>query len=318
MEVKNCYKALMGVLVCSVSLAGCASSDNLAPVVNLTPQGQQVVAAKQAPLPVTKTSYPKVQALPAVSSASSSADDATINAPAYTKKTYTVQKGDTLYSIAFLAGMDYGELAALNHIKPPYILSIGQVLQLAGNSEVAPTPPSSQTEPAASFKTIFWSPKKKAVEAAPSQTVSETTTKPTFRWRPSPKPTETLPNHATWQWPIKGRVISGYSTVPGGNRGLNIAGSYGAPIKAAAAGQVVYSGNGIRGYGNIIILKNTRHFLSAYAFNANNLVHDGEWVKQGQVIATMGRNLAGQVMLHFEIRFYGKAIDPMRYLPRDK
>jgi lipoprotein NlpD len=290
----------------------------MAPVESLTPQGKQVVDEQQAlPMADQAQSVPAIQTIhseePVVQSIKpgmpdsqpiqSIKDDESINAPAYTKSTYTVKKGDTLYSIAFLAGMDYEDLAKLNHIAAPYILSIGQVLKLI---------PEKQRLKAASFKTVFWSPKKKAAEKAETGTLK--TSKPAFRWRPQKE--ESLPDHATWQWPIKGKVISGFSLAPGGNRGIDIASYYGAAVKASAAGQVVYSGNGIRGYGNIIIVKNTRHFLSAYAYNATNLVRDGQWVKQGQTIATMGRNLAGEVMLHFEVRFYGKAVDPMRYLPK--
>lgn len=290
------------------SLTACANSKTLAPVESLTPQGNYTPSLGSSSPAATD-----VQPLPVQSSQQKEApvENQSLNAPAYTAKTYTVKKGDTLYSIAFLAGMDYEELAAINHISAPYTLSIGQVLQLQNNAS-ASSAPSNNTE-AASFKTIFWSPNKQE-QPSVSSSASTEKSKPAFQWRPQKQVAETLPNHATWQWPVQGKVISGFSTASGGNRGLDISGRFGEPIKAAAAGQVVYSGNGIRGYGNIIIIKNTRHFLSAYAFNANNLVHDGQWVKQGQTIATMGKNLAGQTMLHFEIRFYGKAVDPMRYL----
>ena len=244
-----------------------------------------------------------------------------MNLAALKQKNYIVKKSDTLYSIAFLAGMDYEELAAFNHIEAPYTLSIGQVLLLSFDEK--PKQPSVQNSqeslnPDASSQTIFWSSKKNvsqtlAVEpVAKSATKELKTSKPVLSWHPHQK--ESLPNQTSWQWPVKGRVIEGFSLTPEGNRGINVGGSEGAPIKASAAGEVVYSGNGIHGYGNIIIVKNTRHFLSAYAYNDSNLVQQGQWVEQGQDIATMGHDLTGAAMLHFEIRYYGKAVDPMRYL----
>jgi len=307
-----------------LSLSACMSATEMAPVESLTPQSKQVVADANQPAmdsapmrqPAIQTIQPFKQSITQQASVTEATDPQdeviqTIDAPSYTKKTYIVKKGDTLYSIAFLSGMDYEALAALNHMSAPYTLSIGQVLKLSKNKTTT-----AQATKAASTQTIFWKPKQHQ-QVAPIKKTATPTAKTSFSWRPKKLVQKSirLPNRTTWQWPVRGKVIAGFNLKPGGNRGLNIAGCYGKPIKAAASGQVVYSGNGIRGYGNIIIVKNTRHFLSAYAYNAQNLVHDGQWVQQGQTIATMGRNLAGQVMLHFEIRFYGKAIDPMRYLP---
>lgn len=117
-----------------------------------------------------------------------------------------------------------------------------------------------------------------------------------------------------WQWPVQGKVIKTFSSSPLGNKGVDIAGALQCPIYSSAAGEVVYSGNGIRGYGNLLIIKHTDNYLSAYAFNWRNLVKEGDTVKKGQEIATMGRNADGQILLHFEIRYNGKPMDPLNYL----
>ncbi len=128
-------------------------------------------------------------------------------------------------------------------------------------------------------------------------------------------PVKTAPTSiATWQWPAVGKVIQKYSSVLGGNAGINIAGRLGSPVRAALSGEVVYSGDGVRGYGNLIIIKHSRHYLSAYAYNQRLLVNLGQKVHTGQPIGTMGSDAAGQVMLHFEIRYDGRPVDPLRFL----
>lgn len=117
-----------------------------------------------------------------------------------------------------------------------------------------------------------------------------------------------------WVWPVKGHIVQGFKSGYGGNAGIDIAGSKGQPVYAAQPGTVVYSGNGVRGYGNLIIIKNSGQFLSAYAFNQRNNVTIGHRVKQGQRIAWMGTNNAGKAVLHFEIRRAGKPVDPMHFL----
>jgi lipoprotein NlpD len=306
---KNFYRYsvlfFVNLITCFPMIVLAFHSHNLAPIVTLTPHGRTIDQSDSS----------QDQAV----NAEPDQDNQWINPPAYTQATYTVKKGDTLYSIAFLAGMDYEDLAAKNHISAPYTLSIGQVLVLStlDNSQSSQSSQSSESpihQNASDNQTIYWSPKQKEIE------VKAPVTQPFISKQPSvvtPKkiPLDSFPHEATWHWPVKGRVITGFSLGDAGNHGINIAGREGAPIHASCAGQVVYSDNGIPGYGNMIIVKNTKHFLSAYAYNATNLVHTGEWVKQGQVIATMGHSLSGKAMLHFEIRLHGKAVDPMRYLP---
>lgn len=117
-----------------------------------------------------------------------------------------------------------------------------------------------------------------------------------------------------WRWPAEGKVIESFSDVQGGNKGVDIAGSRGQPVFATAAGRVVYSGNALRGYGNLIIIKHNDDYLSAYAHNDTILVRDQQEVQAGQKIATMGSSGTSSVRLHFEIRYKGKSVNPLRYL----
>lgn len=119
---------------------------------------------------------------------------------------------------------------------------------------------------------------------------------------------------AKWRWPVQGLIIKGFSEKSFGNKGIDLGGRLGQPIRAASSGIVVYCGAGIRGYGNLILIKHNQQFLSAYAFNQSNLVKDGMSVRSGQKIATMGRDNSGRVLLHFEIRYNGKPVNPLHYL----
>lgn len=203
--------------------------------------------------------------------------------PAGGSSAYTVQKGDTLYSIAWAFSLDFRDLAAINNLAPPYDIHVGQKLFMSA--------------PAAPRTAIQYYPSYKKV---PHTTVTYTSSVRSSR--------------IYWQWPARGRLVSGFSLAPGGNRGIDITGTLGEPVLAAAAGKVVYSGSGLRGYGNLIIIKHNDNFLSAYAYNKKLLVKEGAFVKTGQQIALMGRNNAGQVMLHFEIRINGKPVNPLGFL----
>ena len=124
------------------------------------------------------------------------------------------------------------------------------------------------------------------------------------------------PSSIKWQWPTNGRIVTGFSSAEGGNKGLDIAGNKGQDVRAAAAGKVVYAGNALQGYGNLIIIKHTDDFLSAYAHNNTIEVDEQDTVKAGQKIATLGSTGTNTNKLHFEIRYKGKSVDPARYLPR--
>lgn len=233
---------------------------------------------------------------------------------------YRVRPGDTLYSIAWQFGLDYRALAQANDLKPPYTIEPGEELTMiaAAGPAAAPSSASVITSATAAPETV--------AKPEPSQTPSTAKIKPratmvSAKSRSKPKniSAKVAPKWSTkpvsgWAWPAKGKIIGSFSTRIGGNQGIDISGKYGEPIKAAASGRVVYSGSGVRGYGNLIIIKHTDSYLSAYAYNKRNLVTDGAWVQRGQTIALMGRNTAGRVMLHFEIRKNGQPVNPLNYL----
>lgn len=220
---------------------------------------------------------------------------------------YTVRKGDTLYSIAFRYGLAFQKLAQWNHISKPFVIYPGQKLSFKApnkkqkaitqsNPGIRLSKSSAQSvkAPVTSTKTPV---KSSAKQAANASAQSKTAT-----------PTR-------WQWPVKGRLISSFNASDPGRKGIDIAGNEGERIRAAAAGKVVYSGNGLRGYGELIIVKHANGYLTAYAHNRKRLVAEGNQVKAGQSIAELGSTEAVRPMLHFEIRINGKPVDPLKYLP---
>lgn len=235
---------------------------------------------------------------------------------------YMVQTGDTLYSIAFRAGMDYRELAKLNNISPPYRIFVGQSLQISNKKYMSirgEQRNSSVQLPKSTSSTVKY----------PSQTQSKLTTankavarnnqtgyvrKQTVKENATTAENTVSSSKVRWAWPVRGPILAGFSNAEHGNKGLDIGGKAGTPIKAAAAGEVVYAGNALRGYGNLVIIRHNDDFLSAYAHNRRLLVKERDTVASGQTIAEMGNTDATSVRLHFEIRFRGKSVDPKRYL----
>ena len=205
----------------------------------------------------------------------------------YSGAVYTVKRGDTLYRISRTTGTSVNDLARLNGISPPYTIEVGQKLKLGG----------SKTASAKSTKKSS----SKTAAVRPSSSV------PQSSWPPV--------GQRCWQWPASGKVILPYSTAEGGNKGIDISAARGTPVYAAGAGKVVYVGNQLRGYGNLIMIKHSEDYITAYAHNDTLLVNNGQSVKAGQKIATMGSTDAASVRLHFQIRYRATAIDPQRYLP---
>lgn len=202
---------------------------------------------------------------------------------------YRVKPHDTLYSIAWTFGLDYRVIAELNHLKKPYHLKVNQSLLLV---ETAHTARQGLGNPVVITKHVSL---------------------PTAHALSPVLPVKPL---QPWIWPTTGHIISAYTpTGSPPNKGIDIAGKKGQSILAVTGGEVVYSGEGIPGYGHLIILKHNTHYLTAYAFNLNNLVKEGQYVKQGQIIAHMGTYHQGVAELHFEIRYNGRPINPMQYLP---
>ncbi|WP_373001301.1 peptidoglycan DD-metalloendopeptidase family protein [Marinobacter sp.] len=233
------------------------------------------------------------------------------NPPVYWGR-HVVQPGETLYSIAWRYGRDYRELGDANGIGPPWNLKAGQVLRLDLRGNVTSGRQTAASRPASSAS-------KTPDRASPPKQKASTAQKPSVTRAPS-KDTPLVSQTQTvarieWRWPHIGTVIAGYSTSGKVNKGVDIAGQAGDAVRAAANGNVVYAGNGLLGYGNLIIVNHNEHYLSAYAHNRKILVQEGEDVKAGQVIAELGSSGAERPMLHFEIRKNGNPVDPLHYLP---
>lgn len=235
---------------------------------------------------------------------------------------YSVREGDTLYAIAFHYGMDPQEIARWNGIGRPYLIYPGQKLRM-----MAP-PPGSEPKVAASgvttagvktarSKTIAAPQEPKpALAGEPARTPQAAS--PGGTAEPGPPKVEPVPAGAdprSWLWPSQGRVLRGYVADNPSRNGLDIAGREGQPVIATAPGEVVYSGNGLIGYGELIIIRHSEDMLSAYAHNRVRLAGEGDRVAAGQKIAEMGRNAASEQILHFEIRVRGKPVNPLNYLP---
>lgn len=271
-------------------------------------------------------------------------DYSQINKGFYKGNTYTVRKGDTMFLIAYISGLDVKELAALNNMKEPYNLSVGQTLKVSnGRTQsvaqpaVAPQPQAPVQQPVSSEPTVTYTPGANGtqygsdgtitgpvkatagglppVNSAPVNQPVQVQNQPVVS-QPIPQDNAPVASTIAWRWPTSGNVVQGFSSSDGGNKGIDIGGSRGQAVNAAAGGRVVYAGNALRGYGNLIIIKHNDDFLSAYAHNDSILVKDQQEVKAGQQIAKMGNTGTNDVKLHFEIRYKGKSVDPTRYLPR--
>lgn len=225
-------------------------------------------------------------------------------------KTHVVIPGDTLFSIAWRYGLKYEDLAKFNRISPPYIIKPSQVirLDLKGADVVRPNSPA----PSRPVKGVGL-----VQRASPPGLPVSSGRKENKTVKPAtPKPVLAQVGAPTWRWPAKGAILSSFQGNNGLNKGIDIAGKLGEPVLAAASGQVVYAGSGLRGYGILLIIKHNETFLSAYAHNERLRVNEGDIVKAGQVIADMGSSGTDRVKLHFEIRRDGTPVDPLRYLPR--
>ncbi len=227
---------------------------------------------------------------------------------------YTVRPGDTIMRIATEVNHPWRDIAAWNNLENPNVIEVGQVLRVvppAASSAAATTPltagPDATRSPAPASGAS-----KPAVPVA-TQTTSGVVSPAPAAPAPSRPPPSAGADDVKFIWPAKGTVVAGFNEAT--NKGLGIAGKAGDPVLAAADGRVVYAGAGLRGYGNLVILKHNNTFLTAYAHNQKLLVKEDQNIKQGQKIAEMGSTDADRVKLHFEIRRSGKPVDPARYLP---
>ncbi len=213
---------------------------------------------------------------------------------------HIVSAGDTLYSISFPLELDYEQLAEWNDIQPPYTIHAGQKLRL--------TPPPATSKPRTS-KNKSKAAKNVVADKPKAGSKGKVSTA-------APKKVASKPTRNRWSWPTKGKVIRTYSAKGTNSKGISIRGKEGQAILAASSGKVVYSGNGLLGYGNLIIVEHGGQFLSAYAHNRQLLVAEGGYVKRGQKIAELGKSETQRPKLYFEIRHKGKPVDPLRYLPK--
>ncbi|HYK14429.1 MAG TPA: peptidoglycan DD-metalloendopeptidase family protein [Burkholderiales bacterium] len=264
---------------------------------------------------------------------------------------YTVKKGDTLYLIALDHGLDYKELAEWNGIENPNVIRIGQQLRLrapASTVVTAPlkTPPKVEGRPVAGAapavaanEAVKSQPKAVKVpysdqalaqlsgqaqppsKPAVAPSVIPPVVPPVAKADPAPeeKPAASAEDDekVAWGWPASGKVLTTFNESTN-LKGIGIAGKLGQPVIASAPGKVLYSGDGIRGYGKLVIIKHNKVYISVYAHNQLLLVKEGQSVVKGQKIADMGASDADQVKLHFEIRRFGKPIDPLKLLPGDR
>ncbi|MDA8328226.1 MAG: peptidoglycan DD-metalloendopeptidase family protein [Betaproteobacteria bacterium] len=317
------YLVFMGLTMSWMLLTACSTTnDQAVPVVSLTGQGSAV--SKHVPV-VQQTARPGY---------------------------YVVQKGDTLYGIALEHGLDYRELADWNHLTNINHIQVGQSLQVAAPGTVSSAVPSAggQAQPSAlqavSVKQqiipvvldvtqplaikLPYSPAnvttlEKANQAAAftpntvpvSPLSAQSNTKMTNAdMAPVVATPQTLGGGLDWVWPTDGPVISGFGDAGGNGKGIDIGGTRGQAVVAAAAGKVVYSASGLHDYGNLVIIKHNANYLTAYAHNQRVLVKEGQTVSKGQKIAEMGDSDANRVELHFEVRLMGKPVDPMGFLPK--
>lgn len=269
-------------------------------------------------------------------------------APQESGRVHVVQRGDTLYSIAFRHRLEYRQVAAWNGIGEPYTIYPGQRIRLSppgqglaqsGARPVANTgAPSSPRDPARSAQTptpstagsaprpgtpatsgtVASTPAAPAPGSGGAQPPSATAsgTPPPVTASTPPRPPAAAPRGPVrWQWPTAGQIVGRFVAGDPTRQGVSIAGNAGQPVHAAGDGVVVYSGSGLIGYGELVIIKHNDEFLSAYGHNRKRLVGEGEQVRGGQQIAEMGRSGAARDMLHFEIRRSGRPVDPLAHLP---
>ena len=221
--------------------------------------------------------------------------------PAVTTGQYVVRRGDTLFSIAFRYGWDWKALAARNKIDPPFTIVPGQTIRFDGRAGTVPSAGTTTTVVSSSSGT------KTTVIKRPAATTKAAVV-------PAPLPAGPAPKG--WGWPSDGILIGKFSSNGSLNKGIDIAGDLGQPVLAASDGSVVYAGSGLRGYGELVIIKHSDTYVSAYGHNRRLLVREGQQVKVGQTIAEMGSTGTDRVKLHFEIRRQGKPVDPLQFLPR--
>ncbi len=214
---------------------------------------------------------------------------------------YSVRSGDTLTKIALDHGQAWRDIAKWNGLDNPNVIEVDQVLRVVPPVSAEAKAPATQRQAS-------------TPQVAQAQTAQQAAPQPTPQTAPQvASPSNTTDDGLAFAWPHQGAVLAGFDEAK--NKGLDFAGKAGDPVMAAADGKVVYAGSGLRGYGNLVILKHNNTYLTAYAHNQTLLVKEDQTVQKGQRIAEMGSTDADRVKLHFEIRKQGKPVDPTKYLP---
>lgn len=226
---------------------------------------------------------------------------------------YTVRPGDTLFRIALDSGQSWRDVQTWNSLSNPNVLEVGQVLRVVPPVGVAPVVVAGAPAPLTASTSAVTSPGLVARPLAPAGTATVITS-PAPVVAPAPAPEPAGADEINFVWPAQGAVVATFDEAK--NKGVSIAGRVGDPVLAAADGRVVYAGAGLRGYGNLIILKHNNTYLTAYAHNQALLVREDQAVKQGQKIAEMGSSDTDRIKLHFEVRRQGKPVDPLNHLPK--
>ena len=280
--------------ICSVLLLfGCAATQNKAPVENRQPvrQGARTPLPPPAatPAPVAAP-VDGVKPLPGIENAGK---------PGY----YSVKPGDTMIRIGLDQGQNWRDIVRWNGIENPNLIEVGQVLRVV--------PPQADAAALASQGVATSKVESKPLDVKPVAPAVAVASAPGGVI--APLPAKEPDDEPAWAWPAAGAVLAGFEE--GKQKGLAIAGKAGDPVLAAADGRVVYAGSGLRGYGNLVIVKHNNTYLTAYAHNQTLLVKEDQAVRRGQKIAEMGSSDADRVQLHFEIRRQGKPVDPARLLP---
>jgi lipoprotein NlpD len=294
----------------SLLLAGCSSTYNRAPVEDRSPVANRAPVVTAAPATV-----------PASAPAAADANKPLPGAENAGKVGYyTIKPGDTLIRIGLENGQNWKDLVKWNNLENPNIVEVGQVLRviapgLDGNAAAtrAVTTARVETRPLDAKGAATSASGPSASTPAPAAPPNSVAAAPVPAAAPAPAAARDADDDVNWAWPAGGAVTAPFDE--GKSKGLSIGGKAGDPVLAAAEGRVVYAGSGLRGYGNLIILKHNNTYLTAYAHNQALLVKEDQAVRRGQKIAEMGSSDADGVKLHFEIRKQGKPVDPARLLP---
>jgi lipoprotein NlpD len=224
---------------------------------------------------------------------------------------YTIKPGDTLIKIGLEHGQSWKDIARWNNLDNPNVIEVGQVVRVVPPGSTGSAAASSGSSSGRGVAPVVVTP------VAPNGSGSTSTPTAVTPAAPAPAPTPAPAvkgaDDVDFIWPASGSLIAGFDEAR--NKGFDIGGKAGDPVVAAADGRVVYAGAGLRGYGNLIILKHNNTYLTAYAHNQTLLVKEDQSVKKGQKIAEMGSTDSDRVKLHFEVRRQGKPVDPARYLP---